>query len=800
MQPSSEIGMEPIVSPDIPESSGADQVDAEFSATQENINNPESSGSEQVDADLSATKPQVLLLGNSRKSIVVALLSASGVKEIGESCDAYVKVIYGGKTEKSSVAQNTLDPVWNQLFCFERTSTYSSRFQRIELKVYDHNDVTDNTPLGSVILEWRYVARGGMFSVPIVNHRDPSQSCGTLSVKIMHAEILLEDFQQGFQIPPESLEEVQNFGGATDVIKDFKRKGALPSVEAILSGNKDIVSSENELKLLKKSKQNVVLALYSASGLQTSENHGTCDAFVRVLLGDEEFAKSNVVANTENPVWDQLLTFELPPGYSLRYSGLELQVKNHNDVRADGVVGKVLLEWHHVALGGIFGVSLVNETEPGKSFGTLFFQLLNARIVYDEFQQGMNILPDDYPLLGEIEYFSRSSGWDFVNNLKAERSYPLAKASDILQRSDGHFAVVLISATDLPKVNRIGTCTSLRSVAGSCDAYVKFMVGDRVAAQSEYVVSSLRPVWNHLFSIDITTEDLSRYPGMTIEVYDYNDFVADQYLGKILVEWSHMFLGGTFNVPILGGSGPDSLDGKIAGSLQFQIFNAHVILRGFKQGIALRSEEHEAMRKFAEASENEEITDLSVTRKEPEDPFQGSDWFEPSDSHVLVAVFSASNLKRMDYLGLSDPYLRIFVGQENQDTDIQYTTLHPVWNQLFCFPVDATALQSENPIKFECFDYDLGKKDDFLGDSVLRWSDVDGTEKTLNLYTSGESKGSIQILAAKCLATSPAFEQGMRIHKVLFLEHLQKALLKGQGQSSEEVTVNEINVDLTQEV
>jgi len=102
--------------------------------------------------------------------------------------------------------------------------------------------------------------------------------------------------------------------------------------------------------------------------------------------------------------------------------------------------------------------------------------------------------------------------------------------------------------------------------------------------------------------------------------------------------------------------------------------------------------EREALTKFAERTEIEIVTDLRIERAEPSnmENFESQHWLEASEEFVLVAVLAGSNLPKMDYLGLSDPYVNICVGDCIEKTDIQYYTLFPVWDQLFLFKVDTS--------------------------------------------------------------------------------------------------------------
>jgi len=520
-------------------------------------------------------------------------------------------------------------------------------------------------------------------------------------------------------------------------------------------------------KIFQKSESHLTLALYSSTGIQTVMNeNGTCDAFVEVIFGTKR-EKTAIIHDTYDPIWNQLFCWEVP-SFSSRFQSLELKVYNHNDKRAHDYIGKVVVESHYVTLGGIFTVPITKKGFPGQSQGTLSFQLLNAQVCIDGFQQGLIFGTESLDLREELITFG-GDDQNVITELpvEGETSKPNQEIQ-ILERAEGHFAVLLMSGSGLPKVDTVG----------SCDAYVKFMIGTRVVAQSEPVSDSLDPVWNTLYGFKLSPADLGSFPGMTIEIYDYNVFQSHRYLGKIFLEWPQLFLGGIFKLPILSGMNPNHVSGKKVGFLQFQIFSAQIILVGFTQGMEIGFKEREALTKFAERTEIEIVTDLRIERAEPSnmENFESQHWLEASEEFVLVAVLAGSNLPKMDYLGLSDPYVNICVGDCIEKTDIQYYTLFPVWDQLFLFKVDTSYSDRKKALKFECYDYDYAKDDDFIGDVLLQWTDIDGTVKELQLSNGSDSEGSISVIAAKCNILTSDFKQGMKIDRTYFQQQLQHVL------------------------
>eukprot|EP01080_Neovahlkampfia_damariscottae_P002615 gene2615-3575_t len=77
---------------------------------------------------------------------------------------------------------------------------------------------------------------------------------------------------------------------------------------------------------------------------------------------------------------------------------------------------------------------------------------------------------------------------------------------------------------------------------------------------------------------------------------------------------------------------------------------------------------------------------------------------------VIVTVNFGKNLKKMDWIGKSDPYIHIQVGHQNHQTSTQWNTLNPVWNESFEFH----CLEGDS-FKFVVKDKDL-ILDDYMGE------------------------------------------------------------------------------------
>jgi len=81
---------------------------------------------------------------------------------------------------------------------------------------------------------------------------------------------------------------------------------------------------------------------------------------------------------------------------------------------------------------------------------------------------------------------------------------------------------------------------------------------------------------------------------------------------------------------------------------------------------------------------------------------------------LRVKVVSAKNLPRMDYIGSSDPYVKLILGsrvQQIAQTKHIDNTLNPLWEEQFLFEVT----NATSSLRVEVYDYDLVGEDDIIG-------------------------------------------------------------------------------------
>ena len=84
---------------------------------------------------------------------------------------------------------------------------------------------------------------------------------------------------------------------------------------------------------------------------------------------------------------------------------------------------------------------------------------------------------------------------------------------------------------------------------------------------------------------------------------------------------------------------------------------------------------------------------------------------------LRLDVLDADDLPAADRNGYSDPYCKFILnGKEIYKTKTQKKTLHPAWNEYFVCPVKSRTAAN---FKVIVMDWDLGDKDDLLGEAVI---------------------------------------------------------------------------------
>ncbi|KAJ1268986.1 hypothetical protein BS78_07G175300 [Paspalum vaginatum] len=87
---------------------------------------------------------------------------------------------------------------------------------------------------------------------------------------------------------------------------------------------------------------------------------------------------------------------------------------------------------------------------------------------------------------------------------------------------------------------------------------------------------------------------------------------------------------------------------------------------------------------------------------------------------LTVRVIEARNLRAMDSNGFSDPYVKLQLGKQRFKTKVIKMNLNPTWDQEFSFLVGDV----RDVLKFDVYDEDILRMDDFLGQVRVPLEDV----------------------------------------------------------------------------
>ncbi|XP_068100634.1 BAI1-associated protein 3 isoform X2 [Hyperolius riggenbachi] len=112
-------------------------------------------------------------------------------------------------------------------------------------------------------------------------------------------------------------------------------------------------------------------------------------------------------------------------------------------------------------------------------------------------------------------------------------------------------------------------------------------------------------------------------------------------------------------------------------------------------------------------------------------------YYETSEQKLYVEVLHAADLIALDANGLSDPFViielcphHIFPLVKSQRTQVKAKTLHPVFDELFYFPVSSDLCRRKGAcIVFTVMDHDWLSTNDFAGEAVLPMNTIYGLSR-----------------------------------------------------------------------
>jgi len=101
--------------------------------------------------------------------------------------------------------------------------------------------------------------------------------------------------------------------------------------------------------------------------------------------------------------------------------------------------------------------------------------------------------------------------------------------------------------------------------------------------------------------------------------------------------------------------------------------------------------------------------------------------YQPTASRLTVVVLKARNLPKMDFAGLCDPYVKIYLLYDGQriakkKTHIKKRTLNPIFNESFIFDVPYQEGLEKITLQFLLLDYERVTKNEVIGKLVMNMS------------------------------------------------------------------------------
>lgn len=203
-------------------------------------------------------------------------------------------------------------------------------------------------------------------------------------------------------------------------------------------------------------------------------------------------------------------------------------------------------------------------------------------------------------------------------------------------------------------------------LGGTSDPYVKlFLLPDKKKKlQTKVQRKSLNPVFNESFTFKIPFNEIGGQT-LVLNVFDFDRFGKHDQIGQISIPLGKVDLAATLERTDLIESPPENRLGEVC--------------------LALR--------------------------------------YVPNKNKLSVVVMECKNLKKMDVLGLSDPYVKIYLMMgtkrlEKKKTTIKMKTLNPYYNESFSFDVTSEKMQRVH-LHVTVSDYDRVGSNERIGQVII---------------------------------------------------------------------------------
>lgn len=304
-------------------------------------------------------------------TVRVTLKRAYGLKAADSNgkSDPYVKVVHGAKTKKTKIIYKELDPVWNETVEFEALTMSELLREGLTLKVFDHDTIGFDDPLGEL--------RVGCEELRRLDHVDyverlPTQGTLVFAVAFDTSKSqplpnpsLLKGLSSALgRVPPPPVAP-SNAGFHVEVGGDNARYAPVKPADEGLEGDamrQAARLAEHEVGVLR-------VLLKRAQGLKAADMNGKSDPYVKLSAATVKNKKSKTIKATLDPTWNE--TIDLPGRLGdFHTSGLQLRVFDWDFIGSDDPLGDL-----HVPLIHMHAENPTDYIEPLPTKGTMFFRV-----------------------------------------------------------------------------------------------------------------------------------------------------------------------------------------------------------------------------------------------------------------------------------------------------------------------------------------------------------------------------------------------------------------------------------------
>uniref|UniRef100_A0A158QN97 C2 domain-containing protein n=1 Tax=Haemonchus placei TaxID=6290 RepID=A0A158QN97_HAEPC len=301
----------------------------------------------------------------------------------------------------------------------------------------------------------------------------------------------------------------------------------------------------------------------------------------------------------------------------------------------------------------------------------------------------------------------------------------------------------------------------IRFLSGSSDPYVKFKYKDRIMYKSSTIYKNLNPIWDEEFQM--LADDMTS--PIIIEVFDYDRFCTDDFMGSCSIDISQVKWFQNLNVSYNAVTPPDPYCKFKLGCEKYKSkictrtsdpkwveqFDLHIYELGSETLEVMCQDKHtntsigryhfdlhtfprdQTIQKWyhLEDTSSALLLLITVSGSQSKDTVVDLTEFNQNDirnsicnfhgcntftrkadvGQLTVKVFRAEDLVAKDIGGKSDPFAVLELVNTRLQTHTEYKTLNPQWNKLFTFSVK----DIHTCLEVTVYDEDPNNKFEFLG-------------------------------------------------------------------------------------